>query len=170
MHIGIIGAGSVGRAVGAGWAAKGHEVVYGVREPAKSQEPGVSRTVAETAADAEVVVLTVMFHAVEAALRDCDDLSGKILLDPTNPLAPDEGGLKLSLGYETSVAEFIAARTAATVVKSLNQAAQGVAPARTAGDGMDRPGASLRHAGRPRLGSDRPAIIAGWGDRAAGRR
>src|ERR1044071_5172905 len=34
---------------------------------------------------------------------------------------PDEGGLRLGLGFETSAAEFIAARTAATVVKSLNQ-------------------------------------------------
>jgi predicted dinucleotide-binding enzyme len=121
MRLGIIGAGNVGRAIGAGWAAKGHDVVYGVRDPSKSQAPGVSRSVAEAAGDAEVVVLTVMFHAAEAALRDCGDLSGKILLDPTNPLAPDEGGLKLSVGFETSSAEFIAARTAATVVKSLNQ-------------------------------------------------
>jgi 8-hydroxy-5-deazaflavin:NADPH oxidoreductase len=121
MRIGIIGAGNVGRAIGAGWTAKGHEVVYGVRDPAKSQAPGISSTVAETAAGSQVVVLTVMFHAAEAALKDCGDLSGKILLDPTNPLAPDEGGLKLSLGFETSAAEFIAARTAAAVVKSLNQ-------------------------------------------------
>ena len=121
MRIGIIGAGNVGRAIGAGWTAKGHDVVYGVRDPAKSQAPGVSSSVAEAAADSQVVVLAVMFHAAESALMDCGDLSGKILLDPTNPLAPDEGGLKLSLGFETSAAEFIAARTAAAVVKSLNQ-------------------------------------------------
>jgi predicted dinucleotide-binding enzyme len=46
---------------------------------------------------------------------------GKTLIDPMNPLAPDEGGLKLSLGFTTSSAEFIAERTSATVVKSLNQ-------------------------------------------------
>jgi predicted dinucleotide-binding enzyme len=62
-----------------------------------------------------------MFHSVEAALRDCGDLSGKILLDPTNPLQMDEGGLRLAMGFETSSAEFIAARTTATVVKTLNQ-------------------------------------------------
>jgi predicted dinucleotide-binding enzyme len=121
MHIAIVGAGNVGKAVGAGWSTKGHDVVYGVRDPAKSQAPGARRTVAEAVAGAEVIVLTVMFHAAEAALKDCGDLSGKILLDPTNPLAADEGGLKLSLGFETSAAEFIAARTAAAVVKSLNQ-------------------------------------------------
>jgi 8-hydroxy-5-deazaflavin:NADPH oxidoreductase len=72
-------------------------------------------------ADAEVVALCVMWHAIEQALRDCGDLSGKILIDPTNPLMVDEGGLKLATGFETSSAEFIAARTTAAVVKSLNQ-------------------------------------------------
>lgn len=126
MRIAIIGAGNVGRAVGAGWSAKGHDVVYGVRDPAASPAPGARATVAEAAAGAEVVVLTVMFHAAAAALEDCGDLSGKILLDPTNPLVPDDGGLRLGLGFETSAAEFIAARTAAAVVKSLNQTGAGV--------------------------------------------
>jgi hypothetical protein len=72
-------------------------------------------------ADAEVVALCVAAHAIEGALKDCGDLAGKILIDPTNPLAPDEGGLKLSMGFETSSAEFIAARTTARVVKALNQ-------------------------------------------------
>jgi 8-hydroxy-5-deazaflavin:NADPH oxidoreductase len=54
-------------------------------------------------------------------LQDCGDLSGKVLIDTTNPQAPDEGGLKLSMGFNTSAAEFIAARTSARVVKALNQ-------------------------------------------------
>jgi hypothetical protein len=121
MRIGIVGAGNVGRAIGKGWAAKGHDVVYGVRDPSKPADVGPRLKVADAVRDAEVVVLAVMFHSVEAALRDCGDLSGRILLDPTNPLAMDDGGLKLAMGFETSSAEFIAARTAATVVKSLNQ-------------------------------------------------
>jgi predicted dinucleotide-binding enzyme len=121
MRIGIVGAGNVGRAIGDGWTVKGHDVVYGVRDPSTSADPKRSRKVADAVADAEVVVLAVMFHSAEAALRDCGDLSGKILIDPTNPLAIDEGGLKLAIGFETSSAEFVAARTAATVVKTLNQ-------------------------------------------------
>jgi predicted dinucleotide-binding enzyme len=121
MKIAVIGAGNVGRGVGKGWAAKGHDVAYGVRDPARAGNPPQCRTVAGAVADANVVLLAVTFHAVEDALKDCGDLSGRILIDPTNPLAPDAGGLKLSLGFETSSAEFIAARTSATVVKSLNQ-------------------------------------------------
>lgn len=121
MEIAVIGAGNVGRAIGAGWAAKGHHVVYGVRNLAKYAGAPAYRTTADAASNAEVVALCVMFHQVEEALRDCGDLSGKILIDPTNPLAPNEGGLKLSMGFDTSSAEFIASRTEAVVVKTLNQ-------------------------------------------------
>lgn len=75
----------------------------------------------EAAAQGDVVVLAVMFHAAEAALADCGDLSGKALIDPTNPVALEKGGLRLSMGYDTSAAEFIASRTGARVVKTLNQ-------------------------------------------------
>lgn len=121
MRIAVIGAGNVGRAVGERWLAKGHNVVYGVRDPGKAGNRQRFQTVRSAAANAEVVLLSVMFHAVEAALKDCGDLHGRILIDPTNPLAPDEGGLKLSVGFTTSSAEFIAERTDARVVKSLNQ-------------------------------------------------
>jgi 8-hydroxy-5-deazaflavin:NADPH oxidoreductase len=117
----IIGAGNVGCALGQAWSNKGHEVTYGVRDAVKAPGPGASLRVNEAAAAAEVIVLAVMFHAVESALHDCGDLAGKILIDPTNPLAREEGGLRLSMGYETSSAEFIASRTAARVVKTLNQ-------------------------------------------------
>ena len=33
MRIAIIGAGSVGRALGGGWLRAGHEVRYGLRDP-----------------------------------------------------------------------------------------------------------------------------------------
>jgi len=121
MRIAIIGAGNVGRAIGEGWSAKGHDVVYGVRDPKAASASGAFETVARAAADAEVVALTVMSHNAEAALRDCGDLAGKILIDPTNPLSFVDGALQLSMGFDTSSAEFIAARTKAAVVKSLNQ-------------------------------------------------
>jgi predicted dinucleotide-binding enzyme len=120
MRIAVVGAGNVGTAIGSGWVRKDHRVVYGVRDPGRTRSPD-HRKVREAVADAEVVALCVTAPAVEGALRDCGDLTGKILIDPTNPLAPDEGGLKLSMGFETSSAETIAARTPAKVVKALNQ-------------------------------------------------
>ena len=121
MRIAVIGAGNVGRAVGSGWIAKGLSVTWGVRDPESDHGVAPCKTVAEAVTDADIVVLAVMFHSIEAALVECGDLNGKVLIDPTNPLTPDGDGLALSLGFETSSAEFIAARTNARVVKSLNQ-------------------------------------------------
>lgn len=121
MRIAIIGAGNVGRAIGEGWSARGHDVVYGVRDPSTASAPGSFETVARAAAGAEVVALTVMFPNVESALQDCGDLEGKILVDPTNPLSFVDGALELCMGFDTSSAEYIAARTRAAVVKTLNQ-------------------------------------------------
>src|SRR5690242_2688335 len=84
MQIAVVGAGNVGRAVGERWRTNGHDIVYGVRDPAKTKDLPNCARVSDAVADAEVIVLAVMFHAVEAALRDCQDsLSGRILIDPT---------------------------------------------------------------------------------------
>jgi predicted dinucleotide-binding enzyme len=37
MRIAIIGAGNVGQALGQGWSRRGHEVRYGVRNPADAK-------------------------------------------------------------------------------------------------------------------------------------
>src|ERR1044071_1954798 len=76
---------------------------------------------------------------------------------------PDEGGLRLGLGFETSAAEFIAARTAATVVKSLNQIGAAVLgdagsyPVRpiqfVAGDNAAAKRTGTRLVGEPRVSS-----------------
>jgi predicted dinucleotide-binding enzyme len=73
MRIAIIGTGNVGSAVGRGWAAKDHEVVYGVRDPERPRDVAPLRGVAEAARDADIVVLAVMFHAAEAVLQECGD-------------------------------------------------------------------------------------------------
>ncbi|MBI2468125.1 MAG: NAD(P)-binding domain-containing protein, partial [Candidatus Rokubacteria bacterium] len=104
MKIAIIGAGNVGGTLGTAWAAKGHDVVFGVRDPreAKVQEllratGGKARaaSVREAAAAAELVLLATPWGAAQDALRAAGDLKGKILVDATNPLKPDFSGLAL---------------------------------------------------------------------------
>ena len=113
MKIAIIGAGNVGGALGTLWAAKGHEIVFGVRDPkstkiaalvtsAKARAAGV----AEAAAAAEIVVLATPWPATEEAIRAAGSLSGKIVIDCVNPLRPDLSGL--AIGTDTSAAEQIA--------------------------------------------------------------
>ncbi len=67
---------------------------------------------------AEVVVVATPAHAVDAALAGLP-LSGKIVVDCTNPLKPDLSGL--TLGTDTSAAEHLAAIAPdARVVKAFN--------------------------------------------------
>ena len=109
LRIGILGSGNVGGALGRLWTAKGHDVVFGKR--------GASNR--EAASSSTVVVLTVPWPAAEEAIRDCGDLAGKILVDCTNPLAPDLKGL--TIGLTTSAAEQVAAwAPGAKVVKAFN--------------------------------------------------
>lgn len=108
MKIAILGAGNVGAALGKKFAAYGHEIFYGVRNPAASENKdlgGQVGTNAEAAAGAQIVLLAVPFGAVESALKDCGDLSGKIIIDATNPLTMTDKGLALTVGFETSGAE-----------------------------------------------------------------
>jgi 8-hydroxy-5-deazaflavin:NADPH oxidoreductase len=128
MRIGIIGAGNVGSALARGWAAKGHEVVFGVRRPAdaKAQEAvkatgGKARAASlrDAAAGAEVVVLATPWGAAQDAIKGAGTLSGKILVDATNPLKPDLSGL--AIGHATSAGEEIARwAPGAKVVKAFN--------------------------------------------------
>lgn len=72
---------------------------------------------AEAAAFGEVVVLATPWGGTEDAVRHAGNLSGKVLLDCTNPLRPDMSGLE----GDRSAAEQVAAwAPGAKVVKIFN--------------------------------------------------
>lgn len=91
----MIGAGQVGSALGPEFAALGHTVVYGSRDPDRQDvRELVSRTgngasassPAEAAAPADIVVLAVPGLLVAEVTQSLGDLSGKIIVDPTSAL------------------------------------------------------------------------------------
>lgn len=88
MRIAVIGRGNVGSALGGRWAEAGHEVLYGVRAPEAFDE----RTLAAVVEDADVAVLAVPHAAVPGAVEQLGDMSGKVVLDCTNPIAWRPGG------------------------------------------------------------------------------
>lgn len=97
MNITILGAGNVGGTLGQRWAEAGHAIIYVSREPgsAKMAEllartPGGSATADSSAAcaAADAVLLATPWAAAPATLAAAGDLSGKILLDATNPIGP----------------------------------------------------------------------------------
>jgi hypothetical protein len=127
MEIAIIGAGHVGGALARAWARAGHRIRLGVRDPSAhaplaSETGGLALSPAEAAAGAPAVVLALPWGAVEAALGRIGDLSGKVVIDCTNPLALIGGRLALDRGHSTSGSETVAALLpGAHVVKTLNQ-------------------------------------------------
>ena len=119
MRIAIIGKGNVGKAIGGGWAAAGHEVTYGVRTPSA---PGESETTA-AAGEADAVVIATPWSAVADVVAAAGGLTGKTVIDCTNRLAMADGRLQLAIGHTTSGGERLAALAPeAFVFKTLNQA------------------------------------------------
>src|SRR5438093_10747027 len=107
MKIAILGAGHVGGTLGRKFTGAGHEVRYGVPDPNNSKYKGINALpVREAVGGSDVVLLAIPWPATEEALKAAGDLSGKIILDCTNPLKPDLSGL--AFGYSDSAAERIA--------------------------------------------------------------
>ena len=126
MKVGIIGAGDLGGTLGKSWRQRNHEVMFGVRNPQSHNVQRLSQmdqslrfgNISEAAAFGDVILLAVPWTSVEETVRLSGNLSGKILIDPTNPLTPDLKGLALE---NTSVAERIAQLAkGAKVVKAFN--------------------------------------------------
>jgi predicted dinucleotide-binding enzyme len=128
MKIGVIGAGNVGGALGRLWAAKGHDIVFGVRhaedpkllELLKSIDGNArAASAADSASFGDVVVLATPWRTTEDAIKSAGDLTGKILIDSTNPLTPDISGL--TIGTTDSAGEQVARwAPGAKVVKAFN--------------------------------------------------
>ncbi len=128
MKIGILGAGNVGAALARVWVSKKHEVTFGVPDPkgdrVKKALAGLGGNVragtnAEAAAFGEVLAVAVPWPAAKDAIALCGNLAGKVVVDCTNPLAPDLKGL--TVGGSTSAAEQVAGwARGAKIVKAFN--------------------------------------------------
>jgi predicted dinucleotide-binding enzyme len=122
MKIAIIGAGNVGRALGGAWRTD-HDVTYGVRSPDDAKYADLDAPTATNeaaAADSDVVALCTPWQGTEDAVKTCGDLTGKVLIDCTNPLTPDFTALEV--GHTTSGAEQVATwAPGASVCKAMNQ-------------------------------------------------
>ena len=76
-------------------------------------------SVAETAAASDVVLIATPWDATHAAIRSAGDISGKIVIDATNPLLPDLSGLMM--GTTVSAGEQVQQwASGAKVVKAFN--------------------------------------------------
>lgn len=125
MKVTVIGTGNMGSAFVKQLAKAGHQIRVTGRDLAKAQalassHPNTSAVPpAQALGDSEAVIVATGYADAVPALRALGDLSGKVVIDITNPLTADYMGL--TLGHSTSAAEEIAkAVPGAEVVKAFN--------------------------------------------------
>lgn len=114
MKIAVVGKGNMGSSLAELAKKAGHQVVVGSRDPKQPVMVAVK--------GADMVILAVPYGEA-LTLADNKEfgktIAGKIVIDITNPLAPDY--MSLTVGHSTSAAEEIAKRlTGVKVVKAFN--------------------------------------------------
>ena len=125
MKFAIIGSGNVGTSIARAVTGAGHDVVVadpssdGLAAIAEKAPVQTTTSNSEAILGADVVVLAVPFDAVAQIASDLNsELAGKIVIDVTNPLAPDLSGLSTN---GLSAAELVQqAAPDALVVKAFN--------------------------------------------------
>ncbi|GCE11071.1 NADPH-dependent F420 reductase [Tengunoibacter tsumagoiensis] len=96
----ILGAGNVGRALGAKWSASGHQVSFGVSDPAGKNAQAVRAELGSSAAigtieqvlgeKPQIVVLALPGGAVEEIVQQhAQQLDGLMIIDATNRVGED---------------------------------------------------------------------------------
>lgn len=126
MNIAVIGTGNMGSGLARHLARAGYGVALAGRDLDKARKlasslgPRVTASDARTAAaNAEVVVLVVHYGDAAAVLTSLGEISGKVVIDTSNPLTPDY--MALTIGHSTSAAETIAAAVPGVrLVKAFN--------------------------------------------------
>lgn len=115
--------------MGERYAEHGHTVMFGGGASAHDAAVRLRARVgsnSETAAFGDVVILTVPYSAIDAALADAGSLRGRVLWSCVNALKPDYTGL--AIGFDNSAAEEVARRAqGASVVAAVPPFANAIA-------------------------------------------
>lgn len=109
--VAVIGLGNIGKVVAKNLVKGNREVILATRNLEEAQkfasELGSLATATETTdaiRQADIVVLSVWFNTIGEFMKQyADEFNGKIIIDPSNPIAPDEnGGFKKIIGEKES--------------------------------------------------------------------
>jgi len=97
MRIAIIGAGHVGGGLGAGLAAAGHSIVFGLRDPSSEKTHAALAAAAGAVAvsppdaveGADVVIVALRPDAIATTLPELPSLDGRVVIDSMNRFGGD---------------------------------------------------------------------------------
>jgi 8-hydroxy-5-deazaflavin:NADPH oxidoreductase len=118
VKVAVIGLGNIGSAVARNLVKGKRPVIIADRKAEKremlAEELGTLATpldIPTAISEADIIVMSVWFDAIKELLKTyASNLEGKIIVDPSNPIAPDEkGGFKKIIGEKESAGETIAA-------------------------------------------------------------
>jgi predicted dinucleotide-binding enzyme len=118
MNTAIIGLGNIGTRVARNLTAGGERIIIADKTLAKAEKlarglDGKAKPmpVADAIGKANVMILAIYFNAIEQLLAQYRGaLSGKIVVDPSNPIAPDgKGGFKKTIAPEQSSGQLVSA-------------------------------------------------------------
>lgn len=116
--VAIIGLGNIGKTLAQNFVKGNQPVIIASRklEDAKAlaKELGTLAAATETGEaikNADIIVLSVWFNTIQELFEQYStELQGKIIIDPSNPIAPDEsGGFKKIIGEKESAGQLNAA-------------------------------------------------------------
>lgn len=118
MNTAIIGLGNIGSQLAKNLTAGGENIIVADRTLAKAEKlatelGGKARPmpVADAISKSDVVVLAIYFDAIKDLLATYRGaVAGKVIVDPSNPIAPDgKGGFKKTIPADQSSGQLIAA-------------------------------------------------------------
>jgi len=125
MKITVLGTGNMGSAFTKQLSSAGHIVRVTGRDIDKAKALAAqfdnvnAYSAAEALGDSDVVVIATAYEDAAKAMHSLGDLTGKVVIDITNPLSADY--MSLTIGHVTSAGEEIAkAVPQAHVVKAFN--------------------------------------------------
>ena len=118
MNTAVVGLGNIGSRLAKNLTTGGQKIIVADKTLAKAEKlaselgnDAEAVPVAEAIGKAEVVILAIYFDAIKqlvGAYRGA--LAGKIIVDPSNPIAPDgKGGFKKTIPAEQSSGQLISA-------------------------------------------------------------
>jgi Predicted dinucleotide-binding enzymes len=126
MKVAVIGTGKMGSGLASALVAAGHETFIGARDLNKADalakqigHGAQSGSVAAAAKSSETIVLALPYASIKEVIAQAGDLTGKVIIDITNPVSADYK--ELTVGLTTSAAEEIQKLAPeALVVKAFN--------------------------------------------------